>query len=498
MQLDNNILALVDPTLTPAEIKTPSRNEEGGEEDRTTKTFGIDKPVLFMNGYVFDKEDISLFRLSNSNTIPTVSVVLIDRKNIFTVDSFPRDGDFFTIYIGSKNESTFKSIHIDLDVVDISASPGSEGEPKKVRISGRLKIPKIGAEECQFLEEAGSLDHITEVAKQLGLGLSSNVLDTDDRQVRIQPYVNYQEFIDQIAKSAYVSDDSFLNYFVDPYYYLNFVDVNRVITSPNPPIEDFQESLLSLNVSMTEEHFADDKLDNTASKVLITNKMDWRVSNSYIERYVIENQSKLINEKHGHFRELQIWDDNGDPQLDRYTVEAISTPGNQLRDIDEPLKGNRNGTEYLSQVKNKWMGRQDVGEDGLGNQHPNALYAKFHNIRNLDELQKLKLNVTLGSFNPGFYRYQKIPVLMYHNTSETISAGLRLDQAKEERGFKDSAIDKSRSIEDPKPDQVMDQFLSGYYIIESIDLVYRQSIGRFIQEMTLLRREWPARTATIK
>jgi hypothetical protein len=498
MQLDNNILALVEPTLVPLEIKTPSRNQEGGGEDKITKTFGIESPVVTMNGYVFEKNDINTFRLSNTGIIPTVSITLVDRKNVFTVDSFPRDGDFFTVYVGSKNESTFKSIHLDFDVVDIAASPSAEGDPKKVRISGKLKIPKLDAEECRYLEEGTSLDHLIRVIRELGLGLSSNVDETSDQQVRIQPYITYGDFIDQIVKSSYISDSSFLNYFIDIYYYLNFVDVNRVITSNNPSLEEFQDSFTSLHVSMAEESFADDRLDNTPSKILLTNKMDWKPTNSYIERYTIDNQSKTINEKHGHFRELQIWDDNGDPRLDRYRVEALTTPSERLRDIEEPLKGNRESEEYLSLVKNKYMGRQSVGEAGLGNSHQNGLYAKFHNTRNNDELQKIKLNVTLASFNPSFYRYQKVPVLMYHNAAESIRAAIRLDQAKEQKGFKDSAIDKSRTVEDPQPDQVMDQFLSGYYIIESIDLVYKQSIGNFTQEMTLLRREWPARIATVK
>src|SRR6056300_589603 len=175
MDLSSKILALIEPSIEPSKIETPSKNEESGEEDKITKTFGIDSPVIFLNGYVFERIDVVNFSIDSAGVIPTCSAKIVDSKNVFTVDAFPRDGDVFTVFINSKNQSTFKSIHLDFEIINITAEPKKEGDPKVVNLTGRVKVPKIFAENCQYLEEDMSLEHITKVAKELGLGLASNI-----------------------------------------------------------------------------------------------------------------------------------------------------------------------------------------------------------------------------------------------------------------------------------------------------------------------------------
>jgi len=499
MELDNNILALIEPSIQPKKIETPSFEEGNGETDKVSKTFGIDQPVIFMNNYKFEKTDILQFELSNSGFLPTCDVTIVDTKNVFAVDAFPRDGDNFTVFINSKNESTFKSIHMDFEVLNIAAVPKKEGDPKKISISGRVKIPRIFSENCQFLEENTSIEHIKKVSEELGLGLASNITETTDPQVRIQAYINYVDFIGNIVKSSYVSDDSFQTHFVDPYYYLNFIDVNRILNSKNLSLDELQDNMTSLNTSMAEENHTDESIDSTETKLILTNNVQLKPTNQYIAKYEIENKSNIVVEAHGHFRDVQIYDDNAespDERLDEFTVEALSANAENLKDIEEPLKGNRESEEYSSLIKHKYMGRQDVGTEGLGNVHQNHIFSQLHNIRNIDETQKLKLKITLESFNPSLYRFQKIPVLLYHTDSRAIKGAQNLEEAKKDKGFTDSSVDIPKSDE-KEPDQMLDQFLSGYYLIESIDIVYRMKRSNFYQEVTLIRREWPARMSAV-
>ena len=74
------------------------------------------------------------------------------------------------------------------------------------------------------------------------------------------------------------------------------------------------------------------------------------------------------------------------------------------------------------------------GDDGLGNVHPNAAFAQLHNKQNEMEVQKMKLEVTLNSFNPSLYKYQKIPVLMYHVDEKSIYQNERIKGDKKELG----------------------------------------------------------------
>jgi hypothetical protein len=496
MDLSSKILALIEPSIEPAKIETPSRNEEGGEEDKISKTFGIDSPVIFMNGYVFERGDVVNFDLNSSDILPIANARIVDSKNVFTVDAFPRDGDVFTVFINSKNQSTFKSIHLDFEITNISAEPKRAGDPKIINLTGRVKIPKLFAENCQHFEENNSLEHITNVAKELGLGLASNIEDTDDSQVRIQPYISYIDFIKNIVTSSYINDDSFQTHFIDYYYYLNFVNVNSIFNSENPPLDSFEESLTSMNVSLGEESFAGDDIDSTSTRLFLTNKVDFKPTNQYINKFEIINTSQTVTETFGHYRDVQVYDDNSDEKLDEFEVSSLTQDPSRLLDIQEPLRGNRENEEYTSLRKHKYMGRQDVGEEGIGNSHPNYVFAQLNNSMNIGDTQRMKMIVTLESFNPSLYRFQKIPILLYHISTEAIKPAIELEKEKEKQGFTDSVIDVPKG--EDNPDQVLDQFASGYYVVESIELIYKKKLGKFYQRVTLLRRDWPARLNAVK
>jgi len=116
------------------------------------------------------------------------------------------------------------------------------------------------------------------------------------------------------------------------------------------------------------------------------------------------------------------------------------------------------------------------------------------------EVQKMKLKVTLNSFNPSLYKYQKIPVLMYIVNPKAIEQNERIKGDKKELGMdKDEPFNLGEDTEsiapERSPSNALDTFLSGYYIIE--DIVYSTSDGETKQYVTLLRREWPTRTENL-
>jgi len=112
------------------------------------------------------------------------------------------------------------------------------------------------------------------------------------------------------------------------------------------------------------------------------------------------------------------------------------------------------------------------------------------------------LEVTLNSFNPSLYKYQKVPVLMYLMDSQAIEQNERIKGDKQELGMDSDEPfglgEDTESITDEgkrSPSQALDTFLSGYYLIENI--VYRTEDGETKQTITLLRREWPTRTENL-
>jgi len=489
MELNNNTYAVIEPSIMPTEIKLDSLGEEEGGF-KQSNTVGVNEPYVIVNGYSFSSSAITSFKLNCSGTIPTLNLTVIDTRDNFSTDSFPRDGDVLTFLLSSKNESTFKSIHMDFDILKVSNIPTNEESNTKYSFTCKAKVPFLDSEECRYYEYGNSLSHLEEEAKYLGLGLVTNVDVTNDDQTRIQPYISHSKFIENIVESSYISDDAFQLWFIDQYYYLNFIDLNRIFNAKNMmDVEDSQESLISFATSLSKDIGETDDADNIKSKLFISNHFRFKGLNNYINTYSLENNSASVVSSHGHFRDVQLYD-NVLEEINEFTLDPLTSKN--LLDSEEPLRGRRDEDRYLGQIKHKYVGRQDAGEEGIGNVHQNHSYSKIHNFRNNLEASKMKLIVTLASFNPSLYKYQKVPVIIYAYTNERKAAEDIKTQEAEKLGFNERQFKNNGENEQSRTDS----FLTGNYIIENIDYSYSKAKG-LIQTITLIRREWPTRIAAL-
>jgi hypothetical protein len=489
MDFNNNTYAVIEPSILPTEIKVKSFEEESGGI-KQTKVLGVNEPYVSINGYQFTPADIISFTLNCSGFLPTLNISIADTQNNFSVDTFPRDGDVITFLLNSKNESTFKSIHMDFDILKVSNLPADEDSIVRYNFIGKAKVPFVDSEECRYYESGTSLSHLEEEAKYLGLGLVTNIDTTSDEQVRIQPYISHQKFIKNIVETSYISDDAFQTYFIDQYYYLNFIEVNRIFNSKNTmSLQDAQDSLMSFSESLSEAEEGTNNNDNINSKLVLTNYFRFKGFNNYINKYSLENNSSAIVANHGHFRDIQIYDDTTE-ELSEFTIDPLTSEN--LLDSEEPLRGRRSEDRYVGQIKHKYVGRQDVGEEGIGNVHASYTFSKVHNFRNNLEASKMVLRVTLASFNPSVYKYQKVPVLMYiYDDIKKASSDIKDEEAKKQ-GFKDRQFEDDKSNDQAR----VDYFISGNYIIQNIDYSYTKSKG-IVQTLTLMRREWPTRFSAL-
>lgn len=500
--LDHHILAVVEPAILPTEIKLDNLGEDGGGA-KQTKNIGSVKPFVLVNSYQFGPEDIESFDLVLSGIVPKCSLVLADNKNAFGVESYPRDGDFFTILLNSKQQETFKSVHMDFDIASVEVAPATEGTTPTITLEGVCKVPRLYAEDCQTLESGSSLDHLELVARDLELGVATNIDSTNDSQSRIQAFVTYSDFIKSIVEDSYISDDAFTVYHIDQWYYVNYVDINKIFNSKNPKLDELMTVLNSFGASMVEgaeaEEGGENKGDNIETPLLLTNHKDMKGLNNYVEGHEMINNSASVSLAAGYARTVQIYDNNSEPgeRFQDFKIEALTTE--ELSDIEEPLRGNRKDTRHEDQVKYKYIGRQNAGEDGLGNTHANAAFSKLHNKQNQMEIQKMKVKLTLASFNPSIYKYMKIPLLMYHYDGAKIEAQAIGNKKREDAGFSERPFGAGRSEDtDNQPSQSLDQFLSGHYIIENIDYTYAKGTSGIRQEVTLIRREWPTRIKNLE
>tara|TARA_B100000900_G_scaffold416165_1_gene449647 strand:+ start:2057 stop:3556 length:1500 start_codon:yes stop_codon:yes gene_type:complete len=496
--LDNNILVVVEPSIRPTKVEVP-RLDEDKEADKQSKAVGTDEPLAIINGYIFRPTDTEYMSLDTNGATPTLLITLRDSAGGFEVSQYPRDGDHITLYINSKNQETFKSIHMDFDITSIISPPaGLPNSERTYTFTGIAKVPGLYSEQCRSFESGTSLDHIEQVATELGLGVATNIDSTSDEQIRIQPFDRTFDFIQNIVDTSYVGEEAFQDFYIDQYYYLNFVEINKVFNSVNQKGEDGQDIFSSFDQSFSQDKGTEEN-DNLEGKLYLTNNQTAEGTGQKISQYTLENNSNTISLNNGYKRTLAMYDDL-DEELKSVEFDIESFTSTNLRDMEEPLKGRRDESHYETHIKNKYIGRmQDNALEG--NVHMNHKYSFLNNYQNIVELEKMKLIVELQQFNPGLYKFQKVPVIMYHVSPTQVEGAKINEEVQKEKGVKtdDKAFDfKNEGEGEGGNDEAkMDDFLSGHYVVGGIEYIYENGKKALQQKITLLRREWPVLTNTL-
>jgi hypothetical protein len=125
------------------------------------------------------------------------------------------------------------------------------------------------------------------------------------------------------------------------------------------------------------------------------------------------------------------------------------------------------------------------------------MYAIANNIGNNDEIEKMFMEVELGSVNWSLYRFQRIPITIY---SQQTLTEMDMENRDKQLGENEQPPNNPE-VEDgdeqttyDEPNQlVKNEFLSGWYVIAEISYTYNKG-AEIIQKLKLLRREWPIPT----
>jgi hypothetical protein len=405
----------------------------------------------------------------------------------------PMDGDVVSVYLRPPDNVNQKPIRIDFDIKGISGDPASG----QFGVRGIMKVPGLYAEVCKSFPKGNSFDHLQDIAEELKLGFASNETATDDSMARLISFETYETFINETVKSTYKDDDSFFDWYIDPYYYLCLVNLNKQFSTEDK-VED-------INISTTTPLSGqplEDKAESTMSgPLLLTNRSDRKGTNIYIESFSQQNNSAQIWIRNGYKRYSQYFSISDDNQTEYVStfVDPLTTPGAEEDAIIQ--KGRANDNFYEKQVKYKWLGKQSSD-----NVHENYIFSTLLNFQNLQEIQKMSLDIELGGMNFYLYRYMRLPIVIYEK------AGKGFQQANKLKD-RDDALDESPKDTDPKEgeggrgsegggkpntaevgsdprDEVKNNHLSGYYLINSIKYTY-ENPGPIKMKLNLIRREWP-------
>ena len=517
-----NILTITEPAieLEPFEIADSESDPEATDKnlDKSSKIMGDSYPAIRVNGYDFNKGDISNFTLELNSFLPRLTVTVEDNNGLFTVNSYPKDGDFLMLIIKSKDEDLYKPIRMDFDILSVDAPPVSRAEESGMDVGGgtldedgdesepiapeppvftftcRAKIPKILAETCQSLGDDTSFNHLNTIADELQLGFASNETSTDDSMIRLQAFDTYEKFIKDTAETCYMDENSFFECYIDPYYYLNFVNVNKQFTSA----EDLEDTLTSMEQDLAaSRQLGDGNVDGAnkqEARLMLTNLQKGSAGTSrYVERYSMINNAGAVFLLNGYKRTAQYYSEDDEAFLS-FDVDPFTTE--DVADDDHPLKGNPNETRFEDEVKFKYLGKH-TDKENEGNAHLNYHYAMIQNLQNNEELDKLKVVVELPTANMALYRFQRVPFMCYEEVPKRIERQKKLEEKAEEAGV--SRSNKRGDKGDTNPERPgakqgqpkVNEFMTGMYVIGEIVYMYSNDMQTMRQRLTLLRRDWP-------
>lgn len=472
MILGNNssaILTIKEPAIKPEEIKE-SYNDKTGTEPDDSKLIGYSNPFVKINGYRLTYNNIIKFKLSTSGFRPTINIQFIDTDDMLDAD-FPKDGDLIELYMRSPNNQKFKKIRIDFDIIDIKSSQDNNGTNYNMR--GIMKIPDLLSELSLSYTTDSSFNHLLKVCDELKIGFASNTTNTIDSMPRFNPKNTIQDFIDKTVQSSYSDDKSFYTSYIDLWYYLNFVEINRCFQTEGPLSDGDYDAAT----------FANQDKDNVGEegvqeKFVLSNHLNMQTSSAYIMSYSLFNNSGDVWMKEGYKRYADSYNMDANT-FDSFFVDPLTTEGAEKKNVI--LKGRAGDNSYQNQIKHKYFGRS-YSTNNNGNLHPNYHYSIIQNYQNNTEINKMGLIIILNGISSSILKYKSIPVAIFkqgRNAKTRRFAGdeLKGDTQKDSAQYEDSGY-------------LLDSFLSGWYVIKDYDIIW-QSNGSFSQVVYLVRREWP-------
>lgn len=460
--LDRSILTVLDPTI--GLDKLIIADAESGTPDSTTPNtqIGISKiynitPLIRINQYEVNPENLVTFKLKNTGFYPTLKVVFKDNDTSFMARFFPKDGDLLQLYIRSQgDETTFKPIRIDFTIIDIYPVSGGDGRITRFAVEGRMFVPDLFTERVEYHTNT-SWNALLEIADNLGLGYASNVEDTADEMTWINPNDTVDKYIQDIVANSYFDDDHFFTAYIDPYYYLTFIDVNKLFVQ-DPEMDESQGFTRN---SMDSYDIGSGEVNDFP--YFLTNDVKFEGSANYMAKHQMVNESGLITKNNGYKRYAQFWD-----QTDRTFISEFVDPlVEEVPDMIPATKGRIINGEpegpLDNQVRFKYLGQQSE------NVHDQFMYSVVLNYQNLTEINKMGMVVELDTVNPAMLRYSRIYCRVYEY-AEPVKQQLNA-ATEDDRQPPSDAVKRDPASNVEVNNGILNEFLSGFYVINGIEWI---------------------------
>lgn len=499
---NSNLVRLIEDPKIKKDIRFDelSLSENGGTSTNggsQLNTVGNDYPIIRINDMVLGKDDIQSMLISSRGFLPTIELSLKFANTALISKNMPKDGDMISVFVRT-NTSAINYLRNDFIINHVDSNVSSKSANNTVFLRGELFIEGFTSNNNTFGIIGTSKDVMKEIAKKFKMGFAYNDADDmDDLQNWLCCFSSPQVFIEDVTRHSWKNNMSFFKSWVDLYYNLCFVNVNKFLSSDENPEDEIDLTFFSSTVALNSLTSSNDKPDDAKPFLKVFSNFDsFKGSSFYISKWHPVNRSNSLssgysNIIHSFTHNQNVYIENKDncedtlivnpvydtSKLDSYIIlrgrakyDENANPDNEQARVNYSMQNT-----YINHI---WSGveyKMDKDENSSsnntwsGNVHHNYHNAAYQNEINDIELNKLYIEVVCDGLCLQVMRGERVPVFLKYNTP----------------------LDKNISPDDPG----FNRFYSGYYIVDSIEYKYNGKVktgySSFSTIMSLKRREWP-------
>lgn len=499
---NSNLVRLIEDPKIKKDIRFDelSLSENGGTSTNggsQLNTVGNDYPIIRINDMVLGKDDIQSMLISSRGFLPTIELSLKFTNTTLISKNMPKDGDMISVFVRT-NTSAINYLRNDFIINHVDSNISSKSANNTVFLRGELFIEGFTSNNNTFGIIGTSKDVMKEIAKKFKMGFVYNDADDmDDLQNWLCCFSSPQVFIEDVTRHSWKNNMSFFKSWVDLYYNLCFVNVNKFLSSDENPEDEIDLTFFSSTVALNSLTSSNDKPDDAKPFLKVFSNFDsFKGSSFYISKWHPVNRSNSLssgysNIIHSFTHNQNVYIENKDncedtlivnpvydtSKLDSYIIlrgrakyDENANPDNEQARVNYSMQNT-----YINHI---WSGveyKMDKDENSSsnntwsGNVHHNYHNAAYQNEINDIELNKLYIEVVCDGLCLQVMRGERVPVFLKYNTP----------------------LDKNISPDDPG----FNRFYSGYYIVDSIEYKYNGKVktgySSFSTIMSLKRREWP-------
>lgn len=367
------------------------------------------KPQIYYNEFELYSGFITKMTIDFNSFMPTISFNYTDTMGLLLKSGLPIDDSKIKIMIPSNNKM-LGNILMEFKIESYNIQTHGVTNVKKYDFVCILSINNILTSEYKSYTNKSSYEVFEEFAKNTGLGFVSNISSTNDRMTWVNFGIRNLEFLCDVRDHSWIGENSFVWAFIDPYYNLVLVDVEKSLST------DLNNVVWSYDEMFSAE--GQPKNNVTTGPPILTNADHYKTSNLHIFDYNIVNSSTLISLQGGYRRNVHYYDLDGNWK-DRaghyhlYGLDTISTPGSESTKIYTRSDDNE---FYEQNSRNIYGGVLDTK-----NVHPDYLWAKVQNEENVRDMGKFIVQVLLKSQNFNIKRFEGLQLQLVESTVTTTS-----------------------------------------------------------------------------